>query len=253
MKTTTQRSCGYRIENSLYATVPHSPFGKELAFFLLDPPRLWEGGQLRAPMLVPSEVEEGVNHILLGVGKESYPALSDFLEEGFVAGISKRLPRNFEIERLTPNKSKLLLMHPRAIPDFKYTLDFDRKQWCPNVRYKREPKHIGKNEFCIEDLWSLGYFIEVKEKHEFVDEEEETVLAYVKTPSAHYPIRKPVIPANMKIEQLRKLHDRYFKYDAGVFAMLPIQFEWVNRENKVPKDLADRFKKARWDLEVKPE
>jgi hypothetical protein len=47
------------------------------------------------------------------VGKENYPYVPDFVEEARRFGISKRIPRDFPIERLQPG-SKLILIHARG-------------------------------------------------------------------------------------------------------------------------------------------
>jgi len=139
VRTLVERGCGLRAENALYAVCGTSPYGKPIEHFLVDPPTEWRGGRLRAPMLVADK--RGVNHILLGVGARYYPFVPDFVEEVRRLGASKRIPDDFDLTKLTPGRSKMVLIHPRAIPQFKFNV----KTVCP--------KKIVTDHLCINALW----------------------------------------------------------------------------------------------------
>lgn len=239
----TQRGCGSRSANSLYVCADTSIFGKDLYFFLVDPPVPWRGSQLRAPMLI--EDGKNLNHLALGIGKSFYPYVSDFVEEGRRMGISKKVPRNYDLSGLTPGKSRLLLIHPRAIPQFKYALS---KFWCP----KDIHEHIlRENEFpgCIGDLWSLSGLSSHPRtlKHgnpHLVVEIPETDVSQnhirIETPSCHYVVNKPL---SAKEPQL---------YSSGIILMFPrFHFEWVG--DKAPDPLKKRMEKAGFILELHKE
>lgn len=222
-----ERGCGYRVEDGLYLTIGRGFFGQPIEFFLVDPATAWNGGQLRAPMLI--EDSEKTIHILLGIGKSYYPFVPDFVEEARRLGITKRVPRNFEVERLTPGKSKLFLIHPRAIPNFVYEADCT----CP--------KHNKMEHECVGFLWSLSGLKDFGEHHKLLKNGNfGTIL--VKTPSCSYEITKPKKPEGFQDH-----------YSSGIILATGIcKFEYVNRRGKVPTELKNRIEKAKFRLEVVP-
>ena len=136
------RLCGDRVEGGVYVAIGTSDFGLSIEHFMVDPPIPWKGPQLRAPMVVSDS--KGVKHILLGIGKNFYPTVPSFIDEARAMGVSKRLPRDFKPEGLTPGQSKLILVHPKAVPQFPYKVEYK----CPK----------GKTEDhqCIGALWPLS-------------------------------------------------------------------------------------------------
>ena len=224
-----KRGCGERVQGGLYLCSDSSPFGRPIEYFLVDPPVRWDGGQLRSPMIV--EDVTGINHLIMGVGKTYYPFVPDFVEEARIMGVSKRIPINFDFSQLTPNKSKLLLVHPRAIPNFNYTLSAHK---CP--KHKKEPHK------CIGDLWPLSGLHHVKEKHEVTFEQDHVT---VKTPSVTYEVPLSIV----KVEK-----NTLNKYSSGIFLKIhSFHFEYVNRQRKVPRELKKKIRKAGFKLEVLPE
>ncbi len=202
----TGRGCGSRVEDGLYVCVPMSPFGKPIDYFLIDP---------AIPFVMPSDVNfrapylhkdpQGVNHLVLGVGNSFYPFVSDFVEEARVMGISKRLSRNFDYRSLDPQRSNLILIHKRAIPDFSYHINREDYYNCPRLksgrfdgdavkfpadhlvdvtRNGRTVKMVGHP--CLGDTWALGSYLNVPEKH--VLSEASDGLVTVETPSAKYTV-----------------------------------------------------------------
>lgn len=218
------RGCGQRVEGGLYLMSELSPLGLPLEHFLVDPVAPWAGSLLRAPML--QKDRRGNPHLLLGVGAKYYPFIPDFVEEARTMGVSKRIPRDFDPTPLVPGKSKMVLIHPRGIPQFKYDADHS----CPKT-------DSVKGHTCIGALWPLSLLQSVKRYHE-VDSDTVT------TPSATY---RAIIPRRPTFNSL-------LKYRPGIFLGLPITgFHYVSRTKRVPPEVADRFKAARLPLDVRTE
>ncbi len=138
------RGCGKRVEGGLYACVGQSPYGKPVEDFLFDPPKEWLNGPFRAPII---HSDKGINHIIMYVGEENYPYLSDFIEETKMYGISKRIPINFDVKQITPFESRLLIVHPKAIAEnFRTPV-----HKCP----KDIELHKNGEKFCINSLYYL--------------------------------------------------------------------------------------------------
>lgn len=226
---TLERGCGYRPQDSLYLCVETSPFGVPIEYFLVDPVVSWSGEQLRAPMFVEDSKE--VLHIILGIGSTYYPFVSDFVEEARRYGVSKRVPLNFQVERLTPDKSKFLLVHPRAIPRFPY----EAPDQCPK---KNDHEHE-----CIGALWSLSALKDFGKVHALKDKSDYSRL--ILTPSCLYLVEKPAKPTEF-----------IDKYSAGIILAFPLnicKFEYVNRKGLAPSKVKEKLEKAKFRLDVVPE
>lgn len=232
MSESTARGCGERAENALYVCVAESPLGMPIEYFLVDPVVAFEGKILRSPMLIRDRFE--TVHFALGIGKMYYPFVSDFVEEARRVGVSKRVPRNFDPSVLTPAKSKFLLIHPRAIPQFDYDLrDMNN---CP--------KNLKEPHRCIGHLWDLSSLKEYGHVHELSVKREKgkrkLEFILVRTPSAAYAVNKPLHAA--------KPHS----YATGIIlAFNTFRFEYVNRNRKVPKKVKQSIIDAGFSLEVK--
>lgn len=223
------RGCGERDENGLYLCVGISPFGKPIEFFLVDPVLPWKGGTLRAPMLI--EDKKGINHVVMWIGETYYPFVPDFVEEAKIMGVSKRVPRTFDLSVLTPGKSRLLLVHPNAIPRFIYRLP---------VNPKLCPKNSNASHECIGDLWPLSTLHSVGDFHKV--KEVPDGRAEVSTPSCRYSTLKPLSWDGQGEE-----------YSSGIIMMFPtFHFEYVNKQGKVPKTVKEHVQKAGFKLEVLP-
>jgi len=223
-----RRGCGYR-EEGLYAVCETSPFGKDISYFLIDPVVPWKGPHLRAPMLEPNR--HGVNHIIMGVGVKYYPFVCDWVEETARLGMSKRIPRKFDVTKLTPGRTKIILFHPRAIPDFEYDCDHE----CP--------KGLEDEHECIGALWPLSALESHRRLHrvEPCSGELEGVKVHIHTPSVHYLVNVPRRPTDGK----------GLPYRAGLFIQLPItRFEYVSKTGRVPRGVERGVREAGYDLEV---
>lgn len=133
------RGCGKRVKGGLYVCTSLSPNGLPLEHFIIDPPVEYNGENLRSPIIFE---REGINHIMMWVGKENYPYASDFIEEVRRFGCSKRIPSDFPIEKLQPG-SLMFLVHPRAIITNWESLP--APTYCPKDR----EDHLSKSESCL--------------------------------------------------------------------------------------------------------
>jgi len=113
------RGCGERSPGSLYVECALSPIGRPFEDFLLDPP--WEllpgfdeHTLPNKPQFLMDEAHD-VAHLVLWIGQEHYPWLSDFIEEARRFGISRKLSptllRQPAAAKLT-SQSRLILAHP---------------------------------------------------------------------------------------------------------------------------------------------
>lgn len=281
------RGCGTRDPHSTYVEFKPKPFGLPWSYFMIDPPKPWKGGQLRAPEKFTREMytiiarkdgekveigcedlkeqaeslienlqeshpkreyelkREEITHLVLGVGKKYYPFVPDFLEEAKKMGISKKIPRNFPFDELTPRKSRMLLIHPRVFPQFEYEVEHEKCPWerlekrlkereednRPHLkRYNRMIREKlmlkpGEHTPCLGDLWSLSYSkLGGNKKHRIEKEEEGVNSALVRTPSVSYYINKPIKRAYGDLTPSREytsLTDSS-SWNYGIFFQFPI-------------------------------
>lgn len=137
-----KRGCGTRVTGGLYICCGLSPYGKPIEHFIVDPPVYVEYKNFRTPILIE-------NDLLLWVGAEHYPYPSDFIEEARAFGISKRIPVNFPVEKITV-MSKMYFIHSRAI--VKNYREFPPPIYCPG---NHEP-HFNQEDCCIGYSYSLS-------------------------------------------------------------------------------------------------
>jgi hypothetical protein len=112
---TDERGCGSRVAGGIYLETPNEEDGLPLEWFLVDPPE--EAEDYREMGITPrgtSMIERhGVWHVVDWVGYKHYPHVADFVEEVRALGLSRRIGKNAEFHKLTPD-SKILLIHARA-------------------------------------------------------------------------------------------------------------------------------------------
>ena len=247
-----QRGCGTRKENALYLCVESSPEGPPVEYFLIDPVLPFNvKGSLRSPYLLRDR--KGINHLIMGVGASYYPLVPDFVEEVRYMGLSKRIPKNYDFSSLTPNKSQLLLVHPRAIPLFEYRLKHD--PFCPRkMIFSLSNKEIlgeVKTEIehtCIGDLWDLSSVKTVEfngeVKHQVIDQENSEIVG-ISTPSVKYEVQKAYQPdGETRIVDIGE-------YDRGIFMRFyHFHFEYVNSKGKVPKTIEHILTDKGFELRV---
>jgi len=230
------RGCGERAQGGLYVSIGTSPMGRSIEFFLVDPAIRWDGGQLRAPMLVPDE--KRTYHVLLGIGKQHYPFGPDFIEEAKVMGVSKRVPHDFDPSKLEYGRSKFLLVHPRAILGFEVQADFE----CRTGQDKQKHR-------CTSLLWPASSLVSLPPKHEVIEEDKagfgvpSPPNVRIRTPSVEYRTRHPFFHNGDPLD-----------YTAGVVLSFPVfSFDFVNKKGGVPGEITDRFSTSGFKLECVPE
>lgn len=218
------RGCGdTRTRGGLYLCVSLGSYGegKPVEEFLVDPPLQWTAGLFRGVMM--RENTQKINDVIMFVGKSHYSYVSDFIQEVKRLGISKRLPRGFDMSKLTPGKSRLFLVHPRAIPDFPY--EIPAPEPCPG--------HRDDNHNCVIDLWALSGAGESSEKHEIHDDGSQI---QINTPSTNYTV--PRAEVDQETQQ---------DYHAGIFAAFFItHFDYMGLS--VPEDINSR--RGSWNVEA---
>ncbi len=195
----------------------------------MDPVVEYPGGYFRAPIVTPPDAN-GVRHVIMWIGKGNYPFVPDYIEEAIMDGVSKKIPINSDLSNLTPGLSQLMLVHPRAIPQFGYKL---RDEWCPT---EKQDVHL-----CIGDLWDLSS-AKSNAKHT-LKKMYDTEAFLVKTPSVKYVINRAY---DTKGEPLNRVKE----YKPGVILRFPrFHFEYINQENRIPPAV-DKIKGHGFQLEV---
>lgn len=154
-----RRGCGTRQKGGVYAetgiALPGEP-GLPLEAFLNDPPVPIDLSAIGLTPVAVKLTQIGDSwHVFDFVGEIHYPNVADFLEEVRRYGVSRRLPRNLDYEKLT-SASKLVVVH--------------RKAWIENVEpYYRDyvkpagvgwdqcprdlPQHLERDEMCAGLYW----------------------------------------------------------------------------------------------------
>lgn len=231
------RGCGDRKEGGLYLVCELSPYGMPVEHFLIDPAVPWNGPGLRSPLI--QKDAEGVNHLIMSVGHTYYPYVSDFVEEVRVMGISKRIPRTFDLSVLSPS-SKLLLVHPMGVQQFSYCWSRAGYPVCPKEKIR---ERVPKGHKCLGDLWGLGLCRSYKKIHEVSAVDGSPYYREARTPSCTYRDYRPLYP----------LDDPLDGYSMGIFMRAPISsFHLVAKKGKLPSVLKNQAQKAGIPLEVKP-
>lgn len=108
-----ERGCGTREPGGIYLECGMSEAGMPVEYFMVDPMPQVPHSFLVPPIgHTPMEID-GVWHLLDRVGTENYPTPRAFVEEARYYGISRRVSRKFDFERLTKG-SHLMLLHSKA-------------------------------------------------------------------------------------------------------------------------------------------
>ena len=156
-RSTIARGCGdARTAGAVYLESGLSPSGRlDLEHFLADPPVEYKTDQKIGVDFVQDK--NGTWHIFDWVGSEHYPYPSDFLEEGRLHGFSRKISRNSQFDKLTPD-SRLVFVHPRAIVtnarDIHPHLPEHRiKHHCAHYAKTGDDKHIHEPGTSCTRLW----------------------------------------------------------------------------------------------------
>ena len=131
------RGCGEREPGGVYIECGLSPYGRPLEEFLVDPPlpppegkgkeelankpQLWVRTARRDPgdpsteyVVMNPGTEQPIVDLLLWIGAEFYPYVSDYIEEVRRFGASRKLNPNLDFSQLT-RWSRMILIHPYAL------------------------------------------------------------------------------------------------------------------------------------------
>lgn len=114
-----ERGCGVREPGGVYIETRRVVGGKPVEHFLLDPP-VPVPVQLDLPnrgvAIYGREADDGeeVFDVYDRVGEASYPNVADFVEEVRQHGLSRRVPSNTDLTKLS-DRSTIRLAHPRAL------------------------------------------------------------------------------------------------------------------------------------------
>jgi hypothetical protein len=146
------RGCGSRVVGGVYAEVKTGDEGVPIEAFLVDPPSPVDAQALGL-------IDKGVRLIQLGdtwhvfdiIGENYYPNVADFVEEGRRMGVSRRLSSNLDFSKIDPEKSRLVLLHRRAIISNVEEAGFlNLSHICPKGIAEHEEKQL--QEMCA-GLW----------------------------------------------------------------------------------------------------
>lgn len=225
------RGCGVRAQHALYACIPTGDTPIPIEDFILDPPLPWASGHFRGPRLY--ERNDGVTDMILWIGQEHYPYVSDFIEEARQHGISRRVPvsRQLTYSMLDSSKSRILLVHPRAIYKGAYRLSPTAPVSPPDALTPHprptqgdcdHPRQRGANDtYCAFAGWELSATVS-QNGHQV--ESDSSEYAQIQTPSVGYTVRHP-------LEVGSEDHWR-----PGIFAAFPMShFEYVNNTGGMPE------------------
>lgn len=242
--TTQRRGCGEREQDGLYACVETSPYGKPIEWFFTDPVRPYHGPQIRSPLVITDPRTE-VKHLVLGIGAMYYPSPFDFIEEARVMGVSKRVPNGFDFSMLDPKRSGLVLIHPRAHPQFDYYVPID----CPKVEWFEDLHADGSD--CIGALYGLSGLMDA-----------ESIVDVHRVEPFGVDARKVITPSTTYTVPLAYEYDggpemkggQYDKYQAASILFFPsFHFEYVNAEGLAPDELAKPLMADGWVFKITEE
>lgn len=156
--------CGLRVKGGTYLVSDMQKYLEKYPFtyFLFDPPIVINPAEWGvAPIGVSYIFNDGYWHILDWVGESHYPNPSDILEEAFLHNGSALVPLENEMEKLTPGKSRRLLIHAKGyvtnssiIKKQKMELENIQDCFLQEKDYRRS-MHLDKNDdsMCASLHW----------------------------------------------------------------------------------------------------
>ena len=149
------RGCGERKDKGLYLECATSPDGLPIEHFIFDPPILINQEPFRAPILWKDE-NTGIYHVLIWIGKKFYESPWDFIREAGVKGISRRIPKNFPIHKLSSGSNMLLIHSDAILENWKELVKELKRQGISSIPCpKGEEEHKEMKEYCLSLLYYL--------------------------------------------------------------------------------------------------
>lgn len=247
------RGCGDRKEGSPYACCGLSASGMPIEHFIIDPAVVWPGGFQRGVKILPRDPKDpdGVNDLVVFVGKKFYPSAWDYVEEVRRFGASRKMSNTLPFNKLTPGDSRMIFVHSKAIPQFAYELNHPARplhgcklfqHWVENKELWDKPgngyhpENVGAsgNRACTFALKDLTFLV-----HGDIEPDPEDPQSYcVNMPSFRYRAAYPMKP------------EAYMKtgWQTGIFMALPLtHFEFCRQADKKAKSNA---KKAGFHTEI---
>lgn len=230
-----ERGCGSRVVGGVYAEVKQDENGSPIESFLMDPPMAVDARALgltdRGVRLV--EVE-GVWHIFDIVGEKYYPYVADFVEEGRRMGISRRLPSTLDFGKLDPSRSRLVLLHRKALITNVAEAGFlERAHICP----KGLPEHeTGQLEgMCAAFWWHDFSPASLTEDRLRRLKSGDQYVAWTRPEGDAEPMRELAIFMSLPITNLAVIRGRNPEENARVQKV----YEKVSRQSKFVVNLED--------------
>lgn len=261
MFTTTEppdgRGCGERDGGIPYACCGFSEDGTPIEFYVVDPAIPWPGEFQRGVKILPRNPKdpESINDLVIFVGKKFYESPWDFVEEARRFGASRKLPHNLPFDQLSPDESRMIFVHSRAIPDFDYECYRERPYYGCSCFWTAQGEAQGEGKYdkatweeavpgwhyhqlqqpCTHALRDLAFLV-----HGDIEPDPtnvtSNVIYQVNMPSFSYQAKYPVSPNYRAIKG---------DWGVGIFMALPLtHIEYCRQadEGSQPKAEAAGFK-----------
>ena len=146
------RGCGMRSRGGVYCCCGLGPEGRPIEYYLFCPPYVYTEGFHRAPRLV--DVGEGTNNgIVIWIGEQFYPYPSDFIEEARDQGVSRRIPGNWPLDKLTL-PAWMVMVHAKSRLVNALSLGLGVTPYCPKDKHDKETGIITSE--CLGRSWELA-------------------------------------------------------------------------------------------------
>jgi hypothetical protein len=195
------RGCGNaRVAGGIYVTVPTSPNGRPIEYFLVDPPAPVDVDPLGlSPLgmrLIKRPGTDDVYDLWDIVGQVHYPSPADFVEEVRRIGASRRVQNNDSIDwaKVTP-ESRLVVLHARA-----YVENWQAIAWAwaeeskkyQSLRGRQWECPTGKHDGVAPDCSCVGLWYEgIRNGEPSMDPTDPPRTVRRVIPSGRYTARSP--------------------------------------------------------------
>lgn len=230
------RGCGSRDAGAAYLCCGLSVSGLRVEAFVVDPVILWPGNFQRGVKIMPRGKGSPINDALIFVGKQFYRSVWDFVEEVRILGVSRKISPTFPFEKLTPGESRMIFIHSRAWPRFRYRLDRNVPLFLCKRDSRKEsgmtPGYHLNGEPCAMALRDLAYY--TSKVSIFDGKLTDRTEFRVTYPSFSY---RGVVPAHPLLADAPTADKDQQNFLPGIFMAVPItHVEWKDRSDpKVEK------------------
>lgn len=224
-----KRGCGVRVTGGAYAVLPAGPGGKRVEDFLFDPPQKIDPDDMGVSPRGVTLTEDlnGTTHVLDWIGSEHYPNVADFIEETRAMGVSRRLPKSLEYEKLT-RESRLLVIHSRAYIENARDYYLEEEAGIVRPCFRGIPEHDFHESHLSGELCSRLWWQDVREGVE--------IKPYA---SAGYATKR--IPCGRLYECHAAPEEVKPDYSVGIFGAFPIrQIEVIRGDDGEHEETAEK-------------